>query len=66
MSLLSFASTFLAFVRTKKAKDYPIVILYDEFLGPVRYEALYVPTQAAAQPEAHAASVSIVLRRAPN
>jgi len=54
------------FVRMKKAKDYPIVILYDEFLGPVRYEALYVPTQAAAQPEAHAASVSIVLRRATN
>jgi hypothetical protein len=52
------------FVRMKKAKDYPIVILYDEFLGPVRYEALYVPTQATAQSEAHAASVSIVLRRA--
>jgi hypothetical protein len=51
-------------VRLKKAKDYPIVILYDEFLGPVRYEALYVPTQATAQSEAHAASVSIVLRRA--
>ncbi|HEU4941530.1 MAG TPA: hypothetical protein VFT97_07935, partial [Candidatus Eisenbacteria bacterium] len=54
------------FVRMKKAKDYPIVILYDEFLGPGRYEALYVPTQAAAQPEAHAAPVSIVLRRATN
>jgi hypothetical protein len=22
----------------KKAKDYPLTVLYEEFLGPVRYE----------------------------
>ena len=54
------------FVRMKKAKDYPLVILYDEFLGPARYEALYVPDHVAAQPEAQAAPVSIVLRRSPD
>ena len=52
------------FVRVKKEKEYPLAILYDEFLGPVRYEALYVPEHVAAQPEAQATPVSIVLRRA--
>ncbi|HET9939747.1 MAG TPA: hypothetical protein VFR25_01460, partial [Candidatus Eisenbacteria bacterium] len=54
------------FVRTKKARDYPLTILFDEFLGPSRYEGLFVPGQVTAQPEARATPISIVLRRVAN
>jgi hypothetical protein len=54
------------FVRMKKAKDYPLTILYEEFLGPVRYEEVFVPARVTAQPEAQATPVSIVLRRRAN
>ena len=54
------------FVRTKKARDYPLTILFEEFLSPSRYEGLFVPAQVTAQPEADATPISIVLRRIAN
>jgi hypothetical protein len=52
-------------VRKRKAKEYDFEVLGTEFLTPGVYEVVHAPARVAAQPEASATDLFIVVRRVP-
>lgn len=53
------------FLRMRRPQRYPVAVKLDEFLLPGRWEVVTAPADARAEAEDRAATVDIVLRRAP-
>lgn len=53
------------FVRLKKRREYPVEVLPDEFLTPGRYDVIFAPSTAEAQPEEEAVAILLVVQRVP-
>ncbi len=50
-------------IRLGRPRDYKLTVLFSEFLAPGRWEVVSAPASLRAQPEEHASSTDIIVRR---